>query len=50
MMKSKEEIEDGKCIMVTADENVEMNRFRGKRLIKTKVEGVKYSVLNFIMN
>lgn len=49
-MKSKEEIEDGKCIMVTADENVEMNRFREKRLIKTKVEGVKDSVLNFIMN
>lgn len=34
---TKEDIEKAECIIVAADKNVEMNRFSGKRLIKTKV-------------
>lgn len=34
---TKEEIENAECIIIAADKNVEMKRFDGKRLIKTKV-------------
>ncbi|WP_024613253.1 fructose-specific PTS transporter subunit EIIC [Clostridium sp. Ade.TY] len=34
---TKEEIEKAECIIVAADKNVDMARFDGKRLIKTKV-------------
>ena len=34
---TKEEIENAECIIVAADKNVDMARFDGKRLIKTKV-------------
>ncbi len=34
---TKEEIENAKCILVTADKKVEMNRFDGKKVIVTKV-------------
>ncbi|MGL4573131.1 MAG: PTS fructose transporter subunit IIABC [Clostridium sp.] len=34
---TKEEIENAECIIVAADKNVEMARFDGKRVIKTKV-------------
>lgn len=34
---TKDDIEKAECIIVAADKNVEMNRFSGKRLIKTKV-------------
>ena len=34
---TKEEIEKAECIIIAADKNVEMARFDGKRLIKTKV-------------
>ena len=34
---TKEEIEKAECIIIAADKNVDMARFDGKRLIKTKV-------------
>lgn len=34
---TKEEIANAECIIIAADKNVEMARFDGKRLIKTKV-------------
>lgn len=34
---TKEEIENAECIIIAADKNVNMERFDGKRLIKTKV-------------
>ena len=34
---TKEEIENADCIIVAADKNVEMARFEGKKVIKTKV-------------
>ena len=34
---TKEEIENAECIIIAADKNVEMARFNGKRVIKTKV-------------
>jgi PTS system fructose-specific IIC component len=34
---TKEEIENAECIIIAADKNVEMDRFDGKRVIKTKV-------------
>lgn len=34
---TKEEIENAECIIIAADKNVEMARFDGKRVIKTKV-------------
>ena len=34
---TKEEIENAECIIVAADKNVEMARFNGKKVIKTKV-------------
>ena len=34
---TKEEIENAECIIVAADKNVEMARFDGKKVIKTKV-------------
>ncbi len=34
---TKEEIENAECIIIAADKNVKMERFDGKRLIKTKV-------------
>ncbi|MDQ0148797.1 fructose-specific PTS transporter subunit EIIC [Eubacterium multiforme] len=34
---TKEEIENADCIIIAADKNVDMARFDGKRLIKTKV-------------
>ena len=34
---TKEEIENADCIIIAADKNVEMARFDGKRVIKTKV-------------
>lgn len=38
---TQEEIEAAECIIVTADKNVEMSRFDGKRVIQTRVsEGI----------
>ncbi|NFO03045.1 PTS fructose transporter subunit IIC [Clostridium botulinum] len=34
---TKKEIEEADCIIIAADKNVEMSRFNGKRVIKTKV-------------
>lgn len=34
---TKEDIENAECIIVAADKNVEMARFNGKKVIKTKV-------------
>ena len=34
---TKEEIKNAECIIIAADKNVEMDRFDGKRVIKTKV-------------
>ena len=34
---TKEEIEKAECIIIAADKNVEMARFNGKKVIKTKV-------------
>ena len=34
---TKEEIENAECIIIAADKNVEMARFDGKKVIKTKV-------------
>lgn len=34
---TKEEIEKAECIIIAADKNVEMTRFDGKKVIKTKV-------------
>lgn len=34
---TKEEIDNAECIIIAADKNVEMARFDGKRVIKTKV-------------
>lgn len=34
---TKEEIENAECIIIAADKNVEMSRFDGKKVIKTKV-------------
>ncbi|GAA0079064.1 PTS fructose transporter subunit IIABC [Clostridium sp. CTA-5] len=34
---TKEEIQNAECIIIAADKNVEMGRFNGKRVIKTKV-------------
>ena len=34
---TKKEIEEAECIIIAADKNVEMDRFNGKRVIKTKV-------------
>lgn len=34
---TKEEIENAECIIVAADKNIEMSRFNGKRVIRTKV-------------
>ncbi len=34
---TKDEIENATCIIVAADKNVEMARFNGKKVIKTKV-------------
>ncbi|AOR23835.1 PTS fructose transporter subunit IIABC [Clostridium taeniosporum] len=34
---TQKEIEEAECIIVAADKNVEMSRFDGKRVIKTKV-------------
>ena len=34
---TKEEIKNADCIIIAADKNVEMSRFDGKRVIKTKV-------------
>ncbi|WP_252232263.1 fructose-specific PTS transporter subunit EIIC [Clostridium sp. ZBS15] len=34
---TKKEIEEAECIIIAADKNVEMSRFNGKRVIKTKV-------------
>ncbi|MBY0755758.1 fructose-specific PTS transporter subunit EIIC [Clostridium sardiniense] len=34
---TKEEIDNAECIIIAADKNVKMDRFDGKRLIKTKV-------------
>ena len=34
---TKEEIENADCIIIAADKNVEMARFDGKKVIKTKV-------------
>ncbi|KIL06953.1 PTS fructose transporter subunit IIC [Clostridium botulinum] len=34
---TKKEIEEADCIIIAADKNVEMSRFNGKRVVKTKV-------------
>ncbi|WP_315078772.1 fructose-specific PTS transporter subunit EIIC [uncultured Clostridium sp.] len=34
---TKKEIKEAECIIIAADKNVEMSRFNGKRVIKTKV-------------